>query len=48
MAKMENLTVVEEEMFRFLRNSFKMSRTELRNELRLFLDKIKAPREESL
>ena len=41
MAKMENLTVVEEEMFRFLRNSFKMSRTELQNELRLFLDKIK-------
>lgn len=41
MAKMENLTVVEEEMFRFLRNSFAVSPRQLKPELEKFLDKIK-------
>ena len=41
MAKMENLTVIEEEMFRFLRHSFQVSRQELKQELEKFLHKIK-------
>jgi len=41
MAKMENLTVVEEEMFKFLRASFHLSRHKLRQELEEFLHKIK-------
>lgn len=41
MAKMENLTVVEEEMFKFLRNSLKFSRHKVRQELEVFLQKIK-------
>lgn len=41
MAKMKNLTVVEEEMFRFLRNSFKVSPRQLKPEFESFLDKIK-------
>jgi len=41
MSKMQNLTVVEEEMFRFLRSSFHVSRHKLRQELELFLNKIK-------
>jgi tetratricopeptide (TPR) repeat protein len=41
MSKMQNLTVVEEEMFRFLRGSFQVSRHKLRQELELFLNKIK-------
>jgi hypothetical protein len=41
MAKMENLTVVEEEMFRFLRASLQMSRYKLKAELEQFLKKIK-------
>jgi tetratricopeptide (TPR) repeat protein len=41
MAKMENLTIVEEEMFRFLRTSFRVSRHALRPELEKFLHKIK-------
>jgi hypothetical protein len=41
MAKMENLTGVEEEMFRFLRHSFQVSRQELKIELEKFLSKIK-------
>jgi len=41
MAKMENLTVVEEEMFRFLRASFHTSRNKLKAELELFLQNIK-------
>src|SRR5690606_28661153 len=41
MAKMENLTVIEEEMFKFLRNSFKFSRNRIRQELHIFFDKIK-------
>jgi hypothetical protein len=42
MSKMENLTVVEEEMFKFLRNSFHVSRHKLKEELEKFLDKTKA------
>jgi tetratricopeptide (TPR) repeat protein len=41
MAKMKNLTVVEEEMFRFLRNSFVVSPRQLKPELEKFLEKIK-------
>ena len=41
MAKMENLTVIEEEMFSFLRNSFYMSARQLKPELEKFLGKIK-------
>lgn len=41
MAKMENLTVIEEEIFRFLRNSLQFSRNRVRQELELFLQKIK-------
>ena len=41
MAKMKNLTVVEEEMFRFLRHSFNLSPRELKPELEKFLHKIK-------
>ena len=41
MAKMENLTVVEEEMFRFLRHSFNVSPRQLKPELEKFLHKIK-------
>ncbi len=41
MAKMENLTVIEEEMFKFLRNSLQLSRHQVRQELGVFLEKIK-------
>ena len=41
MSKMQNLTVVEEEMFRFLRTSFQLSRHKLKTELEIFLNKIK-------
>jgi tetratricopeptide (TPR) repeat protein len=41
MAKMQNLTVVEEMMFKFLHNSFKLSRNELKTELKKFLAGIK-------
>jgi hypothetical protein len=41
MARMKNITVVEEEMLRFLRNSFGVSPRELRPELEKFLNKIK-------
>ena len=41
MAKMKNLTVVEEEMFRFVRNSFSLSTRQLKPELEKFLHKIK-------
>ena len=41
MSKMQNLTVVEEEMFRFLRSSFHVSRHKLKQELEVFLNKIK-------
>lgn len=41
MAKMQNLTVVEEEMFKFLRHSFGVSPRKMIPELEKFLDKIK-------
>lgn len=41
MARMANLTVVEEEMFKFLRRSFQVSRYKLKSELETFLQKIK-------
>ena len=41
MAKMKNLTVVEEEMFRFVRNSFKLSSRQLKPALEKFLHTIK-------
>jgi hypothetical protein len=41
MAKMKNLTVVEEEMFRFIRSSFGSSPRQLKPELEKFLHKIK-------
>lgn len=41
MAKMNNLTVIEEEMFKFLKASFKISRHKMRQELKAFLNKIK-------
>lgn len=41
MAKMKNLTVVEEEMFRFLRHSFNVSPRLLKPELEKLLNKIK-------
>lgn len=40
MAKMKNLTVVEEEMFRFVRSSFHLSNRQLKPELEKFLQKI--------
>ncbi len=41
MAKMKNLTVVEEEMFKFLKHNTKVSPKEFKNELVNFLEKIK-------
>ena len=41
MAKMKNLTVVEEETFKFLRKSFQISRREIKPELEKLLGKIK-------
>ena len=41
MAKMKNLTVVEEEIFKFIRSSFKVSPKLLKSELEKFLIKIK-------
>jgi hypothetical protein len=41
MSKMKNLTVVEEEMFKFLRKSFQISRREIKPELEKLLSKIK-------
>jgi tetratricopeptide (TPR) repeat protein len=41
MAKMKNLTVVEEEMFRFLKQSFDVPAKKIKPELEKFLDKIK-------
>jgi hypothetical protein len=41
MAKKENLTIVEEEMFKFLRKTFHVSRGKLQAEFELFLQKIK-------
>src|SRR5690606_33423253 len=41
MARRENLTIIEEEMFKFLRASLKLTRSEVRQELKAFLEKIK-------
>jgi len=41
MARMENLTFIEEEMFRFLKSAFRFNRSELRKALELFLNNIK-------
>ena len=41
MAKKQNVTVLEEEMFKFLRTSFQLPRNKLRTELETFLQKIK-------
>ncbi|MBS1914886.1 MAG: hypothetical protein JST87_01345 [Bacteroidetes bacterium] len=41
MAKMGNLTVIEEEMFKFLRTSFRIPRNKLKIEFEIFLEKIK-------
>jgi hypothetical protein len=41
LSKMQNLTVIEEEMFAFIRNSFRISRHKLKPELEKFLHKIK-------
>ena len=41
MARMKNLTVVEEAIFNFLRHSSKLNARELKPELELFLSKIK-------
>lgn len=41
MAKMKNLTVVEEEMFRFIRHNFGVSVRRMKPELEKFLNKIK-------
>ena len=41
MARMKNLTVIEEEMFRFLKNSFELSPRVMKPELEKFLYKIK-------
>lgn len=41
MAKMKNLTVIEEEMFKFLRKSFHVPRQSLKPELEKFLNAIK-------
>jgi hypothetical protein len=42
MSKRHNVTVVEEEMFKFLRKSFQVNRSEVRKELELLLNKIKS------
>ena len=41
MAKMKNLTAIEEEMFRFLKNSFDISPRLMKPELEKFLYKVK-------
>jgi hypothetical protein len=41
MAKKQNVTVLEEEMFKFLRHSFQLPRHKLKSELETFLQKIK-------
>ncbi len=41
MARLQNLTVVEEEIFTFLRHSFKVNAKQLKPELKQFLEKIK-------
>jgi hypothetical protein len=41
MAKMQNLTVIEEEILRFLRQSFDVSSKKIKPELEILLNKIK-------
>ena len=41
MAKKENLTIIEKEMFKFVRKAFHLSHTAMKKELEIFLDKIK-------
>ena len=41
MAKMQNLTIVEDLMFKFLRSSFQLSRYKLKAALEKFLDNIR-------
>ncbi|MBO9617883.1 MAG: hypothetical protein J7539_02515 [Niabella sp.] len=41
MSKMKNLTVIEQEIFRFIRGAFHYSRNELKPEFAKFLDKVK-------
>ena len=41
MSKKDNLTLVEEEMFKFLRKSFHVTRIKMQYELETFLEKIK-------
>ena len=41
MAKMENPTIIEQEMLNFLRNAFRLSPDKIKSEFKLFLDKIK-------
>lgn len=41
MAKMENLSLVEEEIFRFLRKSFDLGPKELKPEFSILLDRLK-------
>ena len=41
MSRMKNLTVIEQEMFRFFRNSFKFTRRQLKPEFENFLEKVK-------
>ena len=41
MAKMQNLTVIEEEMFKFLRSTFQISQIKLKPEFEKFLERIK-------
>jgi len=42
MAKMESLSVVEEEIFKFLRNSFHLSYSKLKPEFEKLLNKLKS------
>lgn len=41
MSRMKNLTVIEQEIFRFFRNSFKFTRKQLKPEFEKFLDRVK-------
>ncbi|GAB3424676.1 hypothetical protein [Niabella aquatica] len=41
MSRMKNLTIIEQEMFRFLRNSFKFTNRQLKPEFEHFLQKVK-------
>ncbi len=40
MSRMKNLTIIEQEMFRFLRNSFKFTNRQLKPEFEHFLEKV--------